>query len=107
MPIPSHTRYVAPTAVSTVKTSGDRATSAPTPAATTAVAARCPASSPPTAGSTVRCRSPAAIAYAQSAPGVITEEKDTAQNAATVPPAMTFSFALADLDDPWLTGEKD
>jgi hypothetical protein len=38
---------------------------------------------------------------------VITSRKDTAQNAATVPPAMTFSFALADVDDPWLTGEKD
>ena len=106
MPIPSHTRYAAPAVVSTVITSGERATSAATPAATTAVAARCPASSPLTAGSTVRCRSPAAIAYAQSAPGVITSRNDTAQNAATVPPGMTFSFsaAAATLE---LTGEKD
>jgi len=88
MPIPSHTRYTAPTVVSTVSSSGDPATSAPTPAAATAVAARCPASSPPTAGSTTRCRRPAAIAYAQSAPGVTTNRKDTAQNAATVLPAM-------------------
>jgi len=98
MPIPSHTRYAAPTAVSTVKTIGSRVTSAPTPAATTAVASRWPASNSVTAGSTTRCRSPAAIAYAQSAPGVITKRKDTAQNAATVAPAMTFSFALPNLD---------
>jgi hypothetical protein len=32
------------------------------------------------------------IAYAQSAPGVITNKIDTAQNAATVPPATIFSF---------------
>ena len=35
------------------------------------------------AGTTVRCRSPAAIAYAQSAPGVNTNINDTAQNATT------------------------
>ena len=92
MPIPSHTRYAAPTAVSTVSSSGERATNAPTPAATTAVAARCPANRPPTAGNTSRCLSPAVIAYAQSAPGVITNKNDTAQNAATVPPVTIFSF---------------
>lgn len=61
-----------------VSTAGVPATNAPSPAATTAVAARCPANRPPTAGITVRCRSPAEIAYAQSAPGVITNRKDTA-----------------------------
>ena len=40
---PSHTRYSAPAAVSRIITCGDRATTAATPAATTAVAARCPA----------------------------------------------------------------
>jgi hypothetical protein len=45
-------------------------------------------------------------AYAQSAPGVVTKGRDTAQNAATVPPATTISFALADLGDLWLAGEK-
>lgn len=35
------------------------------------------------ANTTVRCRSPAAIAYAQAAPGVNTNINDTAQNATT------------------------
>jgi hypothetical protein len=90
--IPSHTRYAAPTTVSTVSTvstSSERATRAATPAATAAVAAKCPTNNPPTAGNTVRCRSPAAIAYAQSAPGVNTNNNDTAQNATTVPTVMT------------------
>ena len=87
--MPSHTRYAAPTTVSTVSTSSERATRAATPAATAAVAARCPTNNPPTAGNTVRCRSPAAIAYAQSAPGVNTNNNDTAQNATTVPTVMT------------------
>jgi hypothetical protein len=107
MPIPSHSRYTAPAAVSTASTSGDRATSAPTPAATTAVAAKCPASSPPTAGSTTRCRSPAAIAYAHSAPGVTTNRNDTAQNAATAPPATTLPFAPHEPARHWLIEKND
>ena len=58
---PSHTRYAAPAAVRVAITSGERASTTATPAATTAVAARCPVSRPPTAGSTVLCRSPAAF----------------------------------------------
>jgi hypothetical protein len=108
MPNPSQTRYTAPTVVSTVSSSGDRATSAPTPAATTAVAARCPASSPPTAGSTTRCRRPAAIAYAQSAPGVTTNRNDTTQNAATVVPAMrSLLHVQPSLDGLDMLGGKD
>jgi hypothetical protein len=52
--MPSHTRYSAPATVSTMRTTGDPATTAATPAATTAVATRCPVSSPATAGTTLR-----------------------------------------------------
>ena len=92
MVTPSHTRYTAPAAVRAVSNSGERATEPP-PGADHRGGHRMPGQQPPTAGSTVRCRSPAAIAYAQFTPAVITSRKDTAQNATTVVPCMA-NFAL-------------
>jgi hypothetical protein len=59
--------------------------SAPTPAATTMVAVRCPASNPVIAGRIARSCIPAAIAQAQSAPGVMTKRIETPQNATNIP----------------------
>ena len=46
------------------------------------VASKCPDNKPATAGVTQRPRMPAEMAYAQSAPGVMMNRNDTAQNAA-------------------------
>ncbi|MFC3244354.1 hypothetical protein ACFOJ6_21065 [Gordonia humi] len=77
--IRANRRTPPPATVSPTIAFGEPATTAATPVATIAVAARWPPSIPPTDG-TVCPRIPAAIAYAQSAPGVITNIADTAQN---------------------------
>ncbi|SBS72145.1 hypothetical protein MIPYR_20442 [uncultured Microbacterium sp.] len=97
--MPSHTRYSEPAMVSTVSAPGMLAISPPTPAATTSVATRCPYSIPRTAG-TVRRASPAVIAYAQSAPGVITNKTDTPQNAQIAAESIFFSLV-------WKKSKKD
>jgi hypothetical protein len=69
--------------VSTIRAIGWLATSAPTPAATTRVAIKWPSSNPEIAGKTLPLI-PAEIAYAQSAPGVITKRMDILQKAISV-----------------------
>ena len=58
------------------------ASSAPTPTTTSVACRTCPPARPATAGATLRPRMPAAIVYAQSAPGVITSSKSTTRKVA-------------------------